>query len=556
MKVKKHFLTAICALLSLSLVLSGCGSSDKKENGDATDSPTTSSSDSKSNFNETGLPIVNEKITLRFVARKADLAGDYNEMDPIKKLEEMTNIHIDWECIPASVYDEKKNLMLAGGDLPDAFFQTGFSDFDIMTYGANGTLIPLQDLVDKWAPRIKSIWEKRPEVKKGLTMPDGNIYTTHSLEELAFTDPDNPNDAVNIGAVPYFTSINKAWLDKLGIPVPTTLDEFHDALVAFRDRDPNGNGKKDEIPFSFMHMQWCMDIGGLFGSFGLGDNTEHRYVKDGKVHYIAVQPEYKEAISYFHQWYKEGLIDPESFTQDAKAYLSKGKHPDYVLGSYVWWETAEVVGPERQDDYVLLPPLKGPGGKQTQLRHDQGAGARNAFAITKVNKYPEITMRWLNECYEPKLSAELNWGPIGKVFEERDGKLVWLPTPAGETAGEYRQKVCPSGGSPMTVLAEDFEYIEMDPRARVRLDDIKNIYWPYVVNKEYYPSVVFTQEELDVIQGIGEEIKKYTNEQRAKWLTSGGIEEEWDAYVDQLNRMGLNELLNAWQSALDRFNGK
>ncbi|KAF6617002.1 ABC transporter substrate-binding protein, partial [Paenibacillus sp. EKM208P] len=142
-----------------------------------------------------------------------------------------------------------------------------------------------------------------------------------------------------------------------------TLDEYTQTLIAFKTKDPNGNGKADEIPLSFMHMQWCSDIAGIFGAFGLPDNLEHRIVREGKVIFTASQPQYKEALKYIHDnWYKQGLIDPESFTQDAAQYLAKGKTPDETLGSYVWWEVEEVVGPERSKDYALLSPLKGPNG--------------------------------------------------------------------------------------------------------------------------------------------------------------------------------------------------
>ena len=71
--------------------------------------------------------------------------------------------------------------------------------------------------------------------------------------------------------------------------MPQTLDEYTEALVAFKTQDPNGNGKADEIPLSFMHMQWCMDIAGIFGAFGLPDNMEHRIVRDGKVIFTATR---------------------------------------------------------------------------------------------------------------------------------------------------------------------------------------------------------------------------------------------------------------------------
>ncbi|MEK1830296.1 extracellular solute-binding protein [Priestia megaterium] len=173
-------------------------------------------------------------------------------MTIFKELEKRTNVHIKWKNIPGDGYQEKKNLMLASGDLPDAFYSSGFSDSDIVKYGQNGTIIPLEKLIKDYAPNLKKRLEERPELKKIITAPDGHIYSLPRAEEMGLVE--FPNEQV----------INKKWLDKLGLPVPKTLEEYHQALKAFKEQDPNGNGKQDEIPMSFTLNGWCGDIGDLF----------------------------------------------------------------------------------------------------------------------------------------------------------------------------------------------------------------------------------------------------------------------------------------------------
>ncbi|MGV2788079.1 ABC transporter substrate-binding protein, partial [Clostridium perfringens] len=138
------------------------------------------------------------------------------------------------------------------------------SDYELVNYGTDGTILPLEDLIDQYAPNLKALLDRRPDIKSSITAPDGHIYGLPSWEEN------------NLGTNPFFHVINKKWLDKLGLKMPQTLDEYTEALAAFKTQDPNGNGKADEIPLSFMHMQWCMDIAGIFGAFGLPDNMEHR----------------------------------------------------------------------------------------------------------------------------------------------------------------------------------------------------------------------------------------------------------------------------------------
>jgi putative aldouronate transport system substrate-binding protein len=529
MKKGLNFFSAV--MLSSVLLLTACTSNETSNK----------QKESKSAFNKTGLPIVNESITLNFVSPKAPLAPNYNEMAIVQQLEEMTNVHIEWNNIPGDGYQEKKNLMLASGDLPDAFYKAEFTDQDIVKYGQSGALIPLEELIEEYAPNIQKLFERRPEIKSMVTAPDGHIYSLPRAEEMG------------LSSVPNFHSINKTWLDKLGLEVPSTLEEYHEVLKAFKEKDPNGNGKQDEIPLSFMYNFWTGNFGDMFGSFNMPDNVDHRIVRDGKVIFTAAQPEYKEAIEYYHKWVKEGLIDQESFTQDATQYLAKGKTEDPTLGSYIWWETEEVVGPERKDDYVLLPPLEGPNGDIVVGRSNYSEYERGAFVITSSNKHPEITMRWVDQLYEPKMSAQISWGPIGEIYEEdENGMLVNKELPEGTAMGELRQKVAPNG--PTAVLREDFgTVVDMEPRAKERLDHIKNIYAPYL-EEENYPQIFFSPEELDTINQIEVEIKEFVNQKQAHWLMEGGIEKEWDDYLKQLNDMGLEQLMEIYQEGLDRFN--
>ncbi|MCF2720415.1 ABC transporter substrate-binding protein [Paenibacillus sp. UKAQ_18] len=533
----KLFKSAGLLVLVGVFALSGCSGGGESKNQAV-------NPDQDANFNKTGLPIVKEAVTLKMVSPKAALAPDYSKMEIFKRLEKQTNVKINWENIPDTDFAEKKNLLLASGDLPDAFYGAGFTDYELINYGKDGTIIPLENLIDKYAPNLKALLDRRPDIKLAITAPDGHIYGLPSWEEN------------KLDTNPFFHVINKNWLDKLGLKVPQTLDEYTQALIAFKTKDPNGNGKADEIPLSFMHMQWCSDIAGIFGAFGLPDNLEHRIVREGKVIFTASQPQYKEALKYIHDnWYKQGLIDPESFTQDAAQYLAKGKTPDETLGSYVWWEVEEVVGPERSKDYALLPPLKGPNGDQMIGRNNGGGPGRGSFVITKENRYPAMTMRWIDQQYDPYMAAQIHWGPLDVVFKKDEkGKLVNLPLPKGVSAGEFRQKVAPGTGNPGVITFDDFgKVVDMEPRAQKRAEYLEKYYTPYM-KKENYPSIFFEPDELDKINRIEPELIKYVNTQRGKFIVDGEVDEKWDSYVKTLEKMGLNELMEIYQKGLDRYN--
>lgn len=533
---KRALILALATVMAATAALSGC--SDKKANEDSAKNVS---------FNATGLPIVKDKVTLKIVSPKAPLAPEYNEMTIFKNLEKSTNVHIDWNNIPEADYQTKKNLLLASGDLPDAFYAAGFSDSDLNKYSKDGTIIDLTDLIDKYMPNVKKLLEKQPDLKKFITSPDGKIYSLPVGEEMG-------SGKGSIGADPYFYFINKKWLDKLGLKVPTTLDELHTALLAFKNNDLNGNGKNDETPMKYIEDWWCADIGNFFGSFGMPDPNDHLIVRDGKVIYTAAQSEYKEAIKYFSKWVQEGLIDKTSFTETktADSLFAKGKTPDQTLGSFIWWEETEIVGTDRSKDYVLVGPLKGPNGKQGVAWANGSQWGRGAFVITNANKYPEITARWIDQQYEPLMTAQIHWGPIGEVYELKAGKLVNKPLPEGVAMGEYRQKVAPNGVG--VVTADDFKNIvDMEPRAKERIDRVVNTFVP-VMENEHLPTLFFTADEVDRRNQIETDLRAYTNKMKAQWLMNGNLTDSaWTDYQNNLKKIGLDEYLKITQAAYDRY---
>ena len=542
--MKRKLTTLMAVTMSLTLVLTACGG----KNNNAANNSNTKKEDS--NLTAVGtLPIVKKKVTLKAVSGKAPMAPNFDEMAIQKTVESMTNVDIEWNNIPQADFIEKRNLLLASGNLPDIFYGSGFTDPEIVKYGKDGTIIPLNDVIEKYMPNVKKILDSKPLLKAFMTAPDGNIYTLPGGEEMGF-------GREGIGANPNFLFINKAWLDKLKLAMPTTLDEYYNVLKAFKTQDPNGNGKPDEIPLTFINGFWTGDIGYLFGAFGTpdktyqpGDNTyiEHLNVKDGKVNFAAQEPGYKEAVSTFGKWVKEGLIDKEAFIYDVPKYFAVGKTKDERVGSFIWWEETEIVGPDRAKDYVLLPPFK----DMVVEWNNGSAWGRGGHAITKACKNVEVAARYLDSLFDQKISAQLAWGPIGDVFEEKDGKLAFKPLPDGVAMGEYRQKVAPGGG---LVTSESFgSYVPMEDRAVERINRIKQYFTPQM-EKENYPNIFFTEEELNQISKIKPDLAKYVNQKRAQWLMNGGVEKEWDDYNAKLKQMGIEDLMKIYQDGLDRYN--
>ena len=494
------------------------------------------------------------------------MSPNNSEKTLVKQLNEAMDVTINWECVNEDLLTERKNLIFgAGTNLPDALMGAALTDYELITNGGHGTLIALDQYInEETMPNLMKVLEKRPNLLASCTMPDGNVYSLPDIGEMSFIYEDG--NAYTIGSIPQFVSINKQWLDNLNLEMPKTIDELHDVLVAFRDQDANGNGDPtDEIPLSFMNGHWCAGMGSLYSAFGFtnyadtfkGDNNlgdNYRAVEDGKVVFNAAREGYKEAMIYFHKWFEEGLIDLEVFSQDESQYIAKGNGADARLGVFTWWEKPEVVG-VHASEYEYLPFLTDENGNWDVNLNEWATSAHGKFAVTKACKNPELLLKWVDQLYDPYNSMQAIYGPIGEFFAaepDENGVYVTRELKAGETEGELKGKLELYG--PYAQLAEDFGTIYyMEDRAQERLDDLKNFWFKYVKNTEYFPTVTFTLEETQIINEKMEDITSFVAEKTANWLKNGGVEEEWESYLAQLDKMGLQEVLAVWQAAYDRY---
>lgn len=480
------------------------------------------------------------------------LSPDNSEKPVVQQMNEAMDVTINWNCISGDTLTEKKNLVLnSGQDMPDAFMGASLSDYEIITNGSNGIFIPLEDYInEETMPNLYQLTQERPDLLATCTMPDGHIYTLPTISEMGFTYKDGKD--YYSGAIPQFMAINKKWLDAVGMDMPETIDELHDVLVAFKENDCNGNGDpNDEIPLSFEWNHWCANMTTLFSAFGFTDyNADHRAIKDGEVYFQAATENYREAMKYFHEWYAEGLIDMEAFSQDDSQYIAKGSGEDARLGVFAWWEIPEVTG-EHADEYEYLTFLSGEDGTLGVNLNEQGTTGHDRFAVTSSCQNPELLLKWVDQCYDPIMSMQIIYGPIGEYFEEEtDENGVYVEKP--EAGGDLKAKT--ELWAPNRQLSSDFgTYYYMEERAQQRLDDLQNIWFEKVDNFESYPSVVYSLEEIDTINEYISDIKDYVSETSANWLINGGVDEEWDTYLKQLDSLGVNDVVAAWQSAYDRY---
>ncbi|MCF2941297.1 ABC transporter substrate-binding protein [Paenibacillus alkaliterrae] len=533
---KKALIVSLAALL----LVTGCGNNTESSSSNSGNAGSSSNAAADSK---------DSKITLDFMTQSSPLApADPNDKLIFKRMEEATGIHINWKNYTHDIFAEKRNLALATGELPDAIFDAALGDYDLLKLAKDGTIIPLNDIIDNHMPNLKKVLEQAPHYRSMITAPDGNIYSLPWIEELG----EGKESIHSVNNMPW---INVEWLNKLGLEMPKTTEELKQVLIAFKTQDPNGNGIADEIPVSFIHSDGGNeDIGFLAGSFGLGYNWDYTLVSDdGKVMFAPTDSGYKEAVKYFHELNAEGLIDVEAFTQDWNTFIAKGKEDRF--GLYFTWDKANVTG--MNDKFDVMPALEGPNGWKNVTRTNGMGLDRGRFVITADNKNIEATAKWIDQCYDPHQSVMNNWGTFGdetlqNIFEWDEANKMLKHLPLNGTApGELRGKT--SVGGPLAILDSYYGKVTTKPDdAAWRLGLIKDTYVKDMKAENIYPRVFFSREELDRLSTIEADLRPYVLRKRAEWITNGKVDSEWDSFLKELDRLGLQEWLKIKQDGYNR----
>ena len=551
MKRKGVRLTALVLSAVCAFSLAGCGRADAQRADIDPDTP----------VEEVAFPLAETRELSFITSAPATTTQEPNDKLIFQRLEQQTNVHIDWTCFVDDQFADKKNLALAQfGNLPDGLFTAGMSDYDLLRYAKQGIIIPLENLIDKYMPNLQAVFEKYPEYRTMCTAPDGHIYSFPWIEQLG-----EGKEAIQaIGGIPY---INKKWLDFLGLEVPRTVDELEQVLIAFRD---NADQLQQEfqiegsvIPMSFIiNNNGDQDPAFLINGFGegYGDTPDHFAVTDeGEVIYTAVQEGYKEGIQWLHQLVEENLVDPEAFTQEWSTYVAKGKNHRY--GLCFTWDIANI---DNYDDYVMLPALAGPEGlvNITRQNNSETSGfERGRCVLTTSCRDTALAAAWIDQMYAPLQSIQNNWGTYGEegkpnIFEmstnaEGEPMLKHLSL-EGESPVEVRQAQSVNG--PLAVLNDYYDvYVTQPDDAKWRLDNMHEIYLEDMHSKYVYPNVFMSIDDTNLVSQYDTDIKKYADQKKADWILNGGIEEEWDEYLQKMEEYGLSDYLAIKQKYFDQY---
>jgi putative aldouronate transport system substrate-binding protein len=523
--MKRNWGTVLLSTLVISgLTLSACSSdtSSKEKEGKT---PT----DDLKGVATAGFPIVKEPLKLKMFTRIAPSNGPFKDMPVFQDYEKMSNVQVEFIEAPTDGFPEKKNLLFASNELPDVMYRSGLTPLEAIRYGTGGQLIPLEKLIEAYAPNFKKLMETYPEIRSAITTPEGHIYALPGIVSVNSARTDKK-------------WMNQAWLKKLNLKEPETTDELYEVLKAFRDKDPNGNGKQDELPMTARNGLAIVPI--MAGSFGLDFQLGYNInLENDKVNLWMGSDRNKELLMYLNKLYSEKLLDQELFTQKEAQYLTKQGTGN--TGFFFDQTNNPMLDGKVQDQYVGIAPPKGPHGDRLQLAapvpRDFGA-----FAITSVNKNPEATMRWVDYFFGDEGSTMLRFGRQGENYELKDGIPYYT---AAFLATGNQSKITPyaGGGAPHLISDKVASFINPPQvqEAQKKLD-------PFMP-KIRYAAPMFDEQTAQQINILRNDIDKYYEEQSTKFIAGALSFDKWTEFQNTLKKMKIDELQKLYQTAYDNL---
>ncbi|KJB88922.1 ABC transporter substrate-binding protein [Paenibacillus sp. E194] len=540
MRSRKWFTLTLSVVLSFSLLVTACG-------GGGGGAANEGNRDERvALMNKEGMPIAKDKMTMTAFAGKFFASSDWSKLMLWQEYEKMSNIHIEWETVQVDSLKEKRNIKLAGGDYPEMFFASALPKTDLIKYGSQGTFLRLNDLIDQYAPNFKKIMEQYPIVKKGITMPDGSIYGFPTIFDPEFK------------SLFYGTPwMKQEWLDNVGMKAPTNLDELVQVLKAFKEKDPNKNGKQDEIPWGSRGVSIMINF--LRGPFGLSKNGIANPNVDldpatGKLRFVQSTDEYKQLLQYVAKLYKDGLLDKETFTMKDTDITSKAS-----AGLYGFLDGVDPKAVYNQDGYVGMPVIQGVNGEKQLTNIGSPLGNLGMFVLTDKAKNPEAAIRWIDHFYGDEGAKMFFMGFEGVTYQVNDkGDYEYLDAIKNNKDGLNLDQAIsqyltwPGGYYPGIVKQKFFKGAEGYPSSVKNAQDAE----PFSVKMEdVWPSFNFTPEEQEELTTIQTDIQTYIDEMRDKFASGAAGFDQWDAYVKQLEQMNVKRYLEIYEAAYERYKG-
>ncbi len=459
---------------------------------------------------------------------------------------ERTGVDIQFMHPPTGQLKEQFSLILADGNLPDLMEYNWVVDYPGGPEKAikDGVILPLNDVIDQYCPNLKAYLEANPDIDRMIKTDDGNYYAFPFIrgdERLLNT----------IGLM-----LRQDWLDELGLEVPTTMDEWHTVLTAFKEK------KGAQAPYTFEYTNNQYLTSDPF-AYAFGTNRSFYVGSDGKVHFGATEEGYREFLTTMAQWYAEGLIDPDLATlknDQVSAKMTNGISGASMgqAGSRMgtWTAAAQTTDPNFK--LAAAPPpslVKGEKAEFGQIENPYSG--RASVAITTSCKDVERAARLMDYAYGEEGHMYFNFGIEGESYTMVDGYPTYtdqiMKNPDGLPVSQAMSAYI--RGNYNGPFVQDVRYLEQ----YYTLEEQKETpaVWGDSNGKAHLiPPITPTSEESKEFSTIMNEINTYRDEMTLKFMFGTESMDNFDTYVKNIENMGLARALEIQNAALDRYNSR
>ncbi|MBS6580494.1 MAG: hypothetical protein KH357_12890 [Clostridiales bacterium] len=415
--------------------------------------------------------------------------NDFLKEGVMAEMEEKAGVDLDWQIYYNSDWSEQKSLLLASGELPDAFVGSICLNSSDMAQNKDYFVDLTPYINEETMPNLTKAMEECPELRAACTDRDGKIYSLPKKLPLR----------------------------------PTVC----------------GNG------LYILSVWGCM----------VSRNTNYMGLNnDGEAVFVPAQENYKEAVKWMHMLWENGVLDPEYFTQDTSSVTAKLQaEGGSKVGIISAW-TADSEAGQNADQYSLMEAVEG----YNDIHYVECATASlditdRELVITTACEDPEALLKWADNFYDDLVSLQTFYGSLGVTVTANDDGTYSVHSTDDDTSldtAAWSNALRDFGPKYMNPEFYDKVIIPDDVSDGIKLkEDEVNAKYVTTDKNTGMPALQYTEDELNRITAIGTDVYSYVESMYAHWVVDGGVEDEWDSYIDQLNAMGLEELVSLQQGA-------
>lgn len=563
----KNFKKTLALFLAVVLVLgvfAGCGKTEEQPAA-PTEAPAVSGDTPAA---PTEAPVVEEKdhspITYT-IAGSGNAENIWSETHQFQWYEENFGITFDGGVV--SEFTTKLQLWLADDDLPDVMTGwSGFSRSQFSEWAEEGYFLNLADYLDIM-PNFAAFLEAHPDYKNFVTLEDGGIYGLARY---------NNNPANGLFTPTY---IRKDLLDQAGLEIPTSIDELYDVLVKFKEMGV-------EYPFEYTPtpgtggagtaVEWLALCFGMENG-SIGDSTVRWMVEDGTVTPAIITENYKDYVKYLAKLYSEGLIAKEAFSLTAEqhdAIMTEGK-----FGVARGYQSLPGTSEEKIQNFAILPALTSEYVDAPTQTLSQRLTAEFFFMVSSKIENPERICELIDYCFTIDGYNVARWGVEGKSYD-----ILTIGEAQLVDATKYEAEYAEKGVTNFDAIRRSFDTFSIIDfawggsfAAMAACTDDSTLLVPELIeiagqnilrqkmindNKELvlvdaYPATSGNITDNDTYSTIVTDICTYVNAIQAEFIVgSKDIDAYWDEFIQTLEQMGIQTLIDMEQAAYDATVGK